>query len=156
MTADKKTTPYASQAQVQQDSPRDSLSLLSQESPGVKRVEIISSHIHLIDRVFLFSSVFLIAYVYGLDNQVRQTYQVWAFSNMLRTRPVANSWYPAVFGDSKLSRTQLTGNNQCFARCDCSSSTGTQYLEPELTPYVIADRHSLLQQKSRMSLGESK
>lgn len=90
MTADKKTTPYASQAQVHQDSPRDTLSLLSQESPGVKRVEIISSHIHLIDRVFLFSSVFLIAYVYGLDNQVRQTYQVWAFSNMLRTKPVAD------------------------------------------------------------------
>lgn len=88
MTADKKTPPYASQAQVQQDSPRNSLSLLSQESPGVKRVEIISSHIHLIDRIFLFSSAFLIAYVYGLDSQVRQTYQVWAFSNVLRMNPL--------------------------------------------------------------------
>lgn len=134
MTADKKTPPYASQAQVQQGSPRDSLSLLSQESPGVKRVEIISSHIHLIDRIFLFSSIFLVAYVYGLDNQVRQTYQVWAFSNVLRMKPVAYPWYPAVFGNSKLSEAQLTGDNQCSARCNCSSSTGTQYLKLSLTP----------------------
>ncbi|OJJ80802.1 putative siderochrome-iron transporter Sit1 [Aspergillus glaucus CBS 516.65] len=46
-----------------------------EKSPGVKRIEILSSHIHLVDRIFLFSSIFLIAYVYGLDNQVRQTYQ---------------------------------------------------------------------------------
>lgn len=65
-----------SESHVQTDIPQDSVALLNKESPGVKRVEIISSHIHLIDRVFLFSSIFLIAYVYGLDNQVRLTYQV--------------------------------------------------------------------------------
>lgn len=64
------------ESHVQTDIPQDSVALLDKESPGVKRVEIISSHIHLIDRVFLFSSIFLIAYVYGLDNQVRLTYQV--------------------------------------------------------------------------------
>lgn len=65
-----------SQSHIQTDIHQDSVALLDKESPGVKRVEIISSHIHLIDRVFLFSSIFLIAYVYGLDNQVRLTYQV--------------------------------------------------------------------------------
>ena len=64
------------ESHVQTDIPQDSVALLDKESPGVKRVEIISSHIRLIDRVFLFSSIFLIAYVYGLDNQVRLTYQV--------------------------------------------------------------------------------
>ena len=67
---------HVSESHVQTDIPQDSVALLDKESPGVKRVEIISSHIHLIDRVFLFSSIFLIAYVYGLDNQVRLTYQV--------------------------------------------------------------------------------
>ena len=67
---------HASQSHVQTDVPQDSVALLDKESPGVKRVEIISSHIQLIDRVFLFSSIFLISYVYGLDNQTRLSYQV--------------------------------------------------------------------------------
>lgn len=50
--------------------------LLGQGSPGVRRIEIITSHFRLWDRVFLFISIFLIAYVYGLDGTVRYTYQV--------------------------------------------------------------------------------
>lgn len=50
--------------------------LLGEGSPGVRRIEIISSHFKLSDRVFLFLAVFLIAYVYGLDGTVRYTYQV--------------------------------------------------------------------------------
>ncbi|ODM14539.1 hypothetical protein SI65_10025 [Aspergillus cristatus] len=74
-TDDEKAPDYASQSRPSQDSSEESVSLLSKESPGVKRIELISSHIHLTDRIFLFSGIFLIAYVYGLDNQVRQTYQ---------------------------------------------------------------------------------
>jgi SIT family siderophore-iron:H+ symporter-like MFS transporter len=50
--------------------------LLGEGSPGVRRIEIIASHFRLVDRVFLFLGVFLIAYVYGLDGTVRYTYQV--------------------------------------------------------------------------------
>ena len=46
------------------------------DSPGVKRIEVLSSYLWNIDRVFLFSGIFLVAYVYGLDGQVRGTYQV--------------------------------------------------------------------------------
>lgn len=50
--------------------------LLGKGSPGVRRIEIISSHFRMVDRVFLFLAIFLIAYVYGLDGTVRYTYQV--------------------------------------------------------------------------------
>ncbi|KAL5356819.1 major facilitator superfamily domain-containing protein [Aspergillus floccosus] len=45
------------------------------DSPGVKRIEVISAQLHWIERIVLFFGVFLIAYVYGLDGQVRITYQ---------------------------------------------------------------------------------
>ncbi|GKZ49348.1 siderophore transporter [Aspergillus brasiliensis] len=48
------------------------------ESPGVKRIEALSSHLHILDRVFLFCGIFLIAYVYGLDGLLRGTYQPYA------------------------------------------------------------------------------
>ncbi|KAI2889331.1 hypothetical protein CBS11852_6861 [Aspergillus niger] len=47
-------------------------------SPGVKRIEALSSHLHILDRVFLFCGVFLIAYVYGLDGLLRGIYQPYA------------------------------------------------------------------------------
>ncbi|KAJ5674996.1 Major facilitator superfamily domain general substrate transporter [Penicillium maclennaniae] len=52
--------------------------LLGEGSPGVRRIEIITSHFGLVDRIFLFASVFLVAYVYGLDGTVRYTYQPYA------------------------------------------------------------------------------
>ncbi|KAJ6124733.1 hypothetical protein N7471_012050 [Penicillium samsonianum] len=55
--------------------------LLGQGSPGVRRIEIITSHFRLWDRVFLFIAIFLIAYVYGLDGTVRYTYQPYATSS---------------------------------------------------------------------------
>lgn len=55
---------------------QDSRNLLGKDSPGVRRIEIISSHFRMADRVFLFLAIFLIAYVYGLDGTVRYTYQV--------------------------------------------------------------------------------
>lgn len=48
------------------------------KSPGVQRIEAISSCITFTDRVFIFISVFLVAYVYGLDGTVRYTYQTTA------------------------------------------------------------------------------
>lgn len=50
--------------------------LLGQGSPGVRRIEVITSHFRLNDRICLFFAIFLIAYVYGLDGTVRYTYQV--------------------------------------------------------------------------------
>ncbi|KAJ5291908.1 Major facilitator superfamily domain general substrate transporter [Penicillium angulare] len=52
--------------------------LLGDGSPGVRRIEILASHFGLWDRVFLFASLFLVAYVYGLDGTVRYTYQPYA------------------------------------------------------------------------------
>ncbi|KAK7530582.1 major facilitator superfamily domain-containing protein [Phyllosticta citribraziliensis] len=54
------------------------LQLLGATSPGVKRIEAISAHLTLFDRVFLFIGVFLIAYAYSLDASVRSTYQTTA------------------------------------------------------------------------------
>ena len=73
---------HTSQAQVQQDSTPDAETLLKRESPGVKRIELLTPYIHLIDRGFLFFGIFLVAYAYGLDNQVRQTYQVWSLTTV--------------------------------------------------------------------------
>ncbi|KAK2616319.1 ferrioxamine B transporter [Conoideocrella luteorostrata] len=45
------------------------------KSPGVARVEAISSVITNLDRVCIFFGVFLVAYVYGLDGTLRLAYQ---------------------------------------------------------------------------------
>lgn len=52
--------------------------ILGEKSPGVQRIEAISAHFTLIDRVFVFFGVFLIAYAYGLDGIIRYTYQGYA------------------------------------------------------------------------------
>lgn len=44
---------------------------MGEKSPGVARVEAISSVLTTKDRIALFSSVFLIAYAYGLDGTLR-------------------------------------------------------------------------------------
>ncbi|OJJ07134.1 hypothetical protein ASPVEDRAFT_141647 [Aspergillus versicolor CBS 583.65] len=44
-------------------------------SPGVKRIELINSQLGFYSRICLFASVWLVAYVYGLDGTVRNTYQ---------------------------------------------------------------------------------
>lgn len=56
--------------------PTREVQLLGEGSPGVRRIEIIASEFRFIDRIFLFGSIFLVAYVYGLDGTVRYTYQV--------------------------------------------------------------------------------
>jgi MFS transporter, SIT family, siderophore-iron:H+ symporter len=48
----------------------------STKSPGVQRIEAISLHFTLRDRICLFLSIFLLAYAYGLDGIIRYTYQV--------------------------------------------------------------------------------
>lgn len=58
--------------------PARSTNLLGEGSPGVRRIEIVASHFRFIDRVLLFCSIFLVAYVYGLDGTVRNTYQPYA------------------------------------------------------------------------------
>jgi SIT family siderophore-iron:H+ symporter-like MFS transporter len=55
--------------------------LLGAKSPGVARIEAVSSQLTTADRVFLFLGVFLIAYAYGLDGTVRYTYQATATSS---------------------------------------------------------------------------
>ncbi|PLN79065.1 MFS general substrate transporter [Aspergillus taichungensis] len=44
-------------------------------SPGVQRIEAISSTFTRTDRVFFFFFIFILAYVYGLDGTLRYTYQ---------------------------------------------------------------------------------
>ncbi|KAI9044359.1 putative siderochrome-iron transporter Sit1 [Aspergillus affinis] len=56
---------------VASDSDQDSIT----GHDGVKRIEAISSQFRLVDRIVLFCGVFLMAYVYGLDGTVRNTYQ---------------------------------------------------------------------------------
>jgi SIT family siderophore-iron:H+ symporter-like MFS transporter len=48
------------------------------KSPGVARIEAISGAITFTDRIFIFLSVFLVAYCYGLDGTLRYTYQPYA------------------------------------------------------------------------------
>lgn len=55
---------------------RPSFQLLGKTSPGVQRIEAISVHFRLIDRIFIFIGIFLISYAYGLDGTIRYVYQV--------------------------------------------------------------------------------
>ncbi|KAJ0414598.1 major facilitator superfamily domain-containing protein [Aspergillus carlsbadensis] len=50
-------------------------------SPGVKRIELINQQFGLWARIAMFSGIWLIAYVYGLDGTVRYTYQPMATAN---------------------------------------------------------------------------
>ncbi|OJD39926.1 siderochrome-iron transporter sit1 [Diplodia corticola] len=58
--------------------PSEEFQLMGATSPGVKRMEAISAHLTLFDRIFLFIGVFVIAYAYSLDATVRYTYQTTA------------------------------------------------------------------------------
>lgn len=65
-------------------------------SPGVRRMQAISSCITLRDRIFIFIGVFLIAYAYGLDGTTRYNYQAYATNSytqhsLLSTINVINS-----------------------------------------------------------------
>ncbi|KAK7421268.1 ferrioxamine B transporter [Neonectria magnoliae] len=51
------------------------------KSPGVIRIQAISSAITTKDRVFIFLGVFLVAYAYGLDGTLRSTFQPYATSS---------------------------------------------------------------------------
>lgn len=51
--------------------------ILGKKSPGVMRVEVISSHMTFVDRILLFIGIFILAYAYGLDGGLRFTYQVY-------------------------------------------------------------------------------
>lgn len=44
-------------------------------SPGIARIEAINRHITRTDRTALLVGIFLLAYAYGLDGQIRSTYQ---------------------------------------------------------------------------------
>lgn len=51
------------------------------KSPGVARIEAINSSLTRNDRAMMFLGVFLVGYAYGLDSQVRSTYQSYATSS---------------------------------------------------------------------------
>ena len=51
------------------------------KSPGVARMEAISSSLTPTERITLFFGIFLVGYAYGLDSQVRSTYQPYATSS---------------------------------------------------------------------------
>ncbi|RKU44741.1 Siderophore transporter [Coniochaeta pulveracea] len=57
---------------------RQSSITVDDKSPGVLRVEALTSVMTLADRIAIFFGVFLIAYAYGLDGTLRYTYQPYA------------------------------------------------------------------------------
>jgi len=50
-------------------------------APGVARMELISSQLTTLERTWLFFSIFLVGYAYGLESQVRSAYQPYATSS---------------------------------------------------------------------------
>ncbi|KAK4175779.1 putative siderophore iron transporter 1 [Triangularia setosa] len=55
-----------------------STALLDEKSPGVRRAEALASVLTTADYVFIFTSIFVIAFAYGLDGILRYTYQPYA------------------------------------------------------------------------------
>ncbi|KAK0716655.1 major facilitator superfamily domain-containing protein [Apiosordaria backusii] len=55
-----------------------STALADEKSPGVRRAEALASILTTADYVFIFTSVFIIAFAYGLDGILRYTYQPYA------------------------------------------------------------------------------
>jgi SIT family siderophore-iron:H+ symporter-like MFS transporter len=74
-----KNAPDAVESRVQPDLPIERFGGIG--SPGVRRIEVISSQFNLVHRIFFFFGVFLIAYVYGLDGTIRYTYQVFCLAD---------------------------------------------------------------------------
>ena len=72
------TKPDESPADDTRQLSRASTISVDEKSPGVIRVEALSSVMTLTDRIFIFFGVFLIAYAYGLDGTLRYTYQPYA------------------------------------------------------------------------------
>ncbi|OGE47335.1 hypothetical protein PENARI_c049G09999 [Penicillium arizonense] len=70
--------PYRGEKNNESAAVLDDVNLLGKGSPGVRRIEVITSHFRMFDRVCLFIAIFLIAYVYGLDGTVRYPYQAYA------------------------------------------------------------------------------
>ncbi|KID95793.1 siderochrome-iron transporter Sit1, partial [Metarhizium majus ARSEF 297] len=50
-------------------------------APGVARMEIVASQLTTAERAWLFFGIFLVGYAYGLESQVRSTYQPYATSS---------------------------------------------------------------------------
>ena len=63
------------------DEERDGASPIGFKPSGVARVEAITSHTTLRDRICIFSGIFLIAFAYSLDAVLRGTYQPLATSD---------------------------------------------------------------------------
>lgn len=60
---------------VSPDQPTAASAVKDVASPGIARIEAISSVLTNLDRAFIFLGVFLVAFVYGLDGAVRYAYQ---------------------------------------------------------------------------------
>ncbi|KAF2459870.1 major facilitator superfamily domain-containing protein [Lineolata rhizophorae] len=63
------------------DASDDQIKLSGATSPGVKRIEALTKHLTLYDRIFIFFGIFLVAYAYGLDGTLRYVYQPLATSS---------------------------------------------------------------------------
>lgn len=60
---------------------RGRLNVSGVESSGVARMDAISAQLTLVERGLLLLSIFLVGYAYGLESQVRSTYQPYATSS---------------------------------------------------------------------------
>lgn len=50
--------------------------IIGDDCPGVLRAEVLRNHLTLKDRIYIFVSLFLLAYVYTLDGTLRSVFQV--------------------------------------------------------------------------------
>lgn len=63
-------------SQQSSDTASEEIEIFGNTSPGVLRMEKLREKITRRDRIFIFASLFIIAYVYGLDSTLRFIYQV--------------------------------------------------------------------------------
>ncbi|KAK4201680.1 MFS general substrate transporter [Triangularia verruculosa] len=84
-----------------------SIPLSDETSPGVRHAEALASVLTTSDYIFIFISVFIIAFAYGLDDILRYTYQPYATASfsqhaLLATTNVLRSVIADIFGRVEL------------------------------------------------------
>ncbi|CBF82008.1 hypothetical protein AN5378.2 [Aspergillus nidulans FGSC A4] len=80
-------------------------------SPGVRRIELINTQLGRYGRIAMFFGIWLIAYVYGLDGGVRNTYQVHTSAFPSKARPAPRN--------GELCHSQPAFDGTGAAECDC-------------------------------------
>jgi hypothetical protein len=100
------------------------IDIIGDQSPGVRRAKVLRDNLNQNDRIYIFVSLFLLAYVYTLDGTLRYVYQVRALgrdsiielslkgSTALCHRRIWHAFYSC--------------NDQRSTQCDCCSCSGLE------------------------------